>query len=473
MTARVSWVLPMLMLATAACDTGSPANDDTDTGSDADGDTDTDTDADSDADTDTDADSDTDTGTVVGPECTGDADCAEQTPICNENWGICVVASCDGQPDFTPCEVVTSPDRSFDICIDGECGSPGCGTVECNAPGPHFPLADTGIRLCYGDDAEIECPSPGEPFFGQDAQFGWDATHDEEERFDRDLTVPGQPVVQDNVTGLVWQGCVKGLSGDDCDAGILEKLNWAAALSYCDGLNWGGRSDWRLPDQYELQSMIDLGVLSPAANAAAFPATPKAKSWTASTLGSQESVPGMAWVVDFVGGLLTNEAKYNTTPEDEMDYVVYVRCVRGGPLLSHSPESAIEAGDRVVEDDLNGLVWQGCARGLSGNDCETGTPITGTWAEALEYCADLTWAGQDDWRLPNVMELVSITDSRQEDPALDPSAFPNTPAGEYWSSSSWFGYSVSKAMMVHFHFGIASATSKTSDHLARCVRGGG
>ncbi len=138
LTVLVSWLPVVLgLLATAACDTGSAANGDTDTGSDGY------------ADGDTVADAGTDTGTVVDPECPGDADCAEQTPICNENWGICVVASCDGQPDFTPCEVVTSPDRSFDIRIDGECRSPGCGTVECNAPGRPVPLP-RGARLTAG-----------------------------------------------------------------------------------------------------------------------------------------------------------------------------------------------------------------------------------------------------------------------------------------------------------------------------------
>ncbi len=33
------------------------------------------------------------------------------------------------------------------------------------------PLPDTGQTKCYDNEKEIACPSPGEPFFGQDAQY--------------------------------------------------------------------------------------------------------------------------------------------------------------------------------------------------------------------------------------------------------------------------------------------------------------
>ena len=45
MTVRAAWMLPVLVLAATACDTGSPANGDTDTGTDGDADGDTAADA--------------------------------------------------------------------------------------------------------------------------------------------------------------------------------------------------------------------------------------------------------------------------------------------------------------------------------------------------------------------------------------------------------------------------------------------
>jgi hypothetical protein len=31
------------------------------------------------------------------------------------------------------------------------------------------PVPDTGVTKCYSDIGEITCPSPGQPFYGQDA----------------------------------------------------------------------------------------------------------------------------------------------------------------------------------------------------------------------------------------------------------------------------------------------------------------
>ena len=34
-----------------------------------------------------------------------------------------------------------------------------------------WPWPDTGQTKCYDNDVEIPCPSPGQPFYGQDAQY--------------------------------------------------------------------------------------------------------------------------------------------------------------------------------------------------------------------------------------------------------------------------------------------------------------
>jgi hypothetical protein len=34
-----------------------------------------------------------------------------------------------------------------------------------------YPLPDPGQTICYDDTQEIICPSPGEDFYGQDAQY--------------------------------------------------------------------------------------------------------------------------------------------------------------------------------------------------------------------------------------------------------------------------------------------------------------
>lgn len=68
-------------------------------------------------------------------------------------------------------------------------------------------------------------------------------TPDIPNRFIADVRM-GQDVFPDPLTGLEWQG----------GAG-KPVADWAGALSYCEGLVFGGSSDWRLPDFIELLSI--------------------------------------------------------------------------------------------------------------------------------------------------------------------------------------------------------------------------
>jgi hypothetical protein len=65
----------------------------------------------------------------------------------------------------------------------------------------------------------------------------------------------GDGTVTDKATGLMWM---------KVDSGALKaggkkdgKLNWAEALKWAEGLEYAGRSDWRLPNVKELQSIVD------------------------------------------------------------------------------------------------------------------------------------------------------------------------------------------------------------------------
>ncbi|MFO8070297.1 MAG: DUF1566 domain-containing protein [Polyangia bacterium] len=277
--------------------------------------------------------------------------------------------------------------------------------------------------------------------------------------------------MEDNVTGLVWQGCVRGQSGDDCSQGeVLSVVTWEEALAYCDELSWGGHRDWRLPDKYELQSTVDY-ISYPVIDEEAFPETPTYQIWSSSTHILDESPAGNAWVLDSTGGLF-NKNKYQTDTDDYYFDHISVRCVHDGPLQEQQIEPSLEAGDRVVTDSLTGLMWQGCPRGLSGESCGAGSATTSDWQEALAYCQDLSWAGHDDWRLPNVKELASITDSRQESPSIDPSTFPGTPTDDFWTSSPADLYYESNAFLVNYGFGMVAWYDKSGELFARCVRGG-
>ncbi len=61
--------------------------------------------------------------------------------------------------------------------------------------------------------------------------------------------------ITDNATGLMWMQQDSGdlNAGDNTDG----RLNWEQALEWAEDLNYGGYSDWRLPNARELQSIVD------------------------------------------------------------------------------------------------------------------------------------------------------------------------------------------------------------------------
>jgi hypothetical protein len=404
--------------------------------------------------------------------CTADSACSAWGLICNESWGICVVPSCGEQPDFMPCEAVTTPDRSYDICVGGTCVSPGCGSVTCNAPGPNWTLADTSQRTCFNNSASITCPGAVgmdceiTAFCGQDAQYGWDVTHAPTARFARAEPVGGQPTVTDNVTGLVWQGCPAGLSGSSCGAGTAGTYTWTNSLAYCDSLSWGGFADWRSPDPYELQSIADYGVASGASiDLAAFPTTPPSRFWSSSS-SSVAGGASFAWYVNF--SFYGGDVGY-----DDRAGAYNVRCVRrdslprAGILRFGRTEPAVDQS--VVTDAATGLVLQGCVAGQTGPTCSGTASTTYSWLAALDYCQNLAWGGSTDWYLPSAVELRSIAAERPVMPAIDLAAFPATPPCGFWSSSSYAG-DASVAWYVAFSGGGVQGYRKTRTMCVRCVR---
>jgi hypothetical protein len=136
-----------------------------------------------------------------------------------------------------------------------------------------------------------------------------------------------------------------------------------------------------------------------------------------------------------------------------------------------------------------GLMWMRCSLGQVWN----GTTCTGSilslpvWGNALQTIRSINagtsdadgdgapgFAGQTDWRMPNIKELVSITEACRRGPALNNVVFPNAPAGSnHWSSSTPHAIA-SVAWYWDSQAGLVSFTSKesTAFRVVRLVRGG-
>jgi len=287
-------------------------------------------------------------------------------------------------------------------------------------------LPDTGITECYDNAQAIECPSPGQPFYGQDAQYVTNPMS---------YTDNLHGTVTDNVTGFMWQ------REDD-----NQTRNWESALAYCEDLvlPQGGYTDWRLPDKYELQSIVDLGRLEPAIDTLVFSGTNP--SWYWSSTGYANNISN-AWSVDFLVG-------YERTTEKSSSW--YVRCVRGQSI----ERSFTDNGDGTITENTTHLMWQ---KEEADTDMD--------WEQALLYCENLNLAGHDDWRLPDIKELRSIVDNTRFLPSIDTTYFPGCQGGPppYWSSSTNAAYA-DAAWGVHFVSGGSHYYYKIPASHVRCVR---
>jgi hypothetical protein len=91
------------------------------------------------------------------------------------------------------------------------------------------------------------------------------------------------------------------------------------------------------------------------------------------------------------------------------------------------PTGLQPSADGTVTDPKTGLTWMRCSMGQTwdGNTC-IGTASTYTFDGANALTGRVTFAGKNDWRLPNIRELQSIVNRSATDPSIDSFVFPNT-----------------------------------------------
>jgi len=119
-------------------------------------------------------------------------------------------------------------------------------------------------------------------------------------------------------------------------------------------------------------------------------------------------------------------------------------------------QSYTDNGDMTITDNVTGLMWQKAV-----------APGTYTQPMAVAYCPTLALGGHRDWRLPTIIELVSLVDVGSSNPSIDP-AFASTPSDLFWSSSPAAG--VSAAWLVAFRGGSTYPTGLSNEGDVRCVR---
>jgi hypothetical protein len=178
------------------------------------------------------------------------------------------------------------------------------------------PGLPAGTPFYVGDDCSYASPESHDVGYpcGTGSWGGYNAAR---------FTDHGDGTVTDNATGLMWEQKTAGGSGGLHD--MNNTYTWADAFDvFIAGVNAEGgtgfaeHNDWRLPNCFELGSILDLGRSSSPSINPIFVNAASVSYWssTTSALGT-----GAAWYVYFYNGYV----KYNTKFQ-----VYYVRAVRGG-----------------------------------------------------------------------------------------------------------------------------------------------
>ncbi len=116
------------------------------------------------------------------------------------------------------------------------------------------------------------------------------------------------------------------------------------------------------------------------------------------------------------------------------------------------------ANNGTVTDETTGLVWQQTMENSS------------TQMAAVSTCGSLNLGGFTDWRLPTVVELLSIFDPTLYEPAINQTYFPGTQFLQLlWTSTLQAG-SPSSAWVIDFYYQDVLTTPVSNTVPFLCVR---
>lgn len=188
------------------------------------------------------------------------------------------------------------------------------------------------------------------------------------------------------------------------------------------------------------------------AGAAAFDFTKIANNGSAQLPGAALGANASDWACtkDNVTGL-TWEVKTATTGLRNMNHT----------YTWYSPVSATNGGDPGVVGTT-----ATCGATLGINTCNTQNYAAAI--NALSSGAGL--CGFTDWRLPTPRELIGIIHSGANNPAVDPTYFPNTSVNSTWTALTFSAF-LTHARVVSFFDGDAVWSFKTTPAYIRLVRG--
>ncbi len=118
----------------------------------------------------------------------------------------------------------------------------------------------------------------------------------------------GENIVIDKSSSLMWQ---------DEKIVKIQKKTWTEAISYCENLNLGNHSDWRLPNVNELLSIFDFEQEQYNLTHPIFKYSLAQLYWSNTSFDEDN-----AWYLNFNSGISVTKSTVSKTSTQ------YIRCVR-------------------------------------------------------------------------------------------------------------------------------------------------
>jgi hypothetical protein len=297
---------------------------------------------------------------------------------------------------------------------------------------------------------------------------------------ERNFVRSSNNIVNDFVYHLQWQ--------DDI---VIQEDNISMAEEYCATLTLNNFGDWRLPNMYELITLINIGA-STNSRESSFNNMPYGAYYSSNILTQASKVAminfdandfNISWESfeleksSIYGVLISenNEPYFNNdgflvsvqntktyqNDENTTEIVKYSQYdTKSGLLLSENsfknvkPNDfgiipAVPNADRYVKcvrgdeldmghfkrDDEKEIVLDTQA-GLMWQDNLDVVNVQIQWGKSIEYCKSLDLGGYKDWRMPTITELASIVNYRAESSFVLHDSFRYNCACKYHSTSN-------------------------------------
>ena len=313
-------------------------------------------------------------------------------------------------------------------CTNGLTGSGDDSSDNGNEPLGTVP--QTGQSQCWDQSGNsIDCAGSG-----QDGELQKGVAWPDPRFIDN-----GDGTITDMFTGLMWEQAPSGSSTD-----------WEGAFTRIDTINGsalGGHTDWRLPNRFELMTLVNCGYTA---------------DWNGAWLIGQgfSSIVGSYWSSSTNAATTDNkwrgaigyDSRVYAASQDLSYYTIGIRTGTVGTVAvprtgqsdsyHEGDDGYIQAGkawpdprftdngNSTVTDNLTGLIWE-----------QSPDTATTDWNGAFARIADLNSSelgGRSDWRLPNKWELASLIHIGETSTFswLNSGPFSDVISSYYWSSTT-------------------------------------